>query len=167
VSSDPVQSVRARPEDERSAPSGGYQGGGVDVGDVGRDAGGPGDIIEGEGGDERVELHEEGERLPDAARSAQDGHLPLRVGRGGVAAAAAEELGRGLEQRRPHRDGGVGSRCGLVGERRRAAAWAALIARGGWDLREVAGGAGGLREKKGEGLACCLDVSARSTDPPR
>jgi hypothetical protein len=66
------------------------------VGDVGGDAGGPGDIVEGEGGDKRVELHEERERLPDASRRAQDGHLPLRVGRGRVAAAAAEQLGRGL-----------------------------------------------------------------------
>lgn len=108
------------------------------MGDVGRDAGGPGDIVEGEGGDERVELHEERERLPDAARRAKDGHLPLRVGRRGIAAAAAEDLSRGLEQRRPHRVGGVGgrsgvSRCGFVGERsgggRAAAAWGGLIER--------------------------------------
>jgi hypothetical protein len=80
------------------------------VGHVGGDADGPRDIVEGEGGDERVELHEERERLPDAARRAQDGHLPLRVGRGGVAAAAAEELGRGFQQRRPHRGCGGGAR---------------------------------------------------------
>ena len=73
------------------------------MGHVGGDADGPRDIVEGEGGDERVELHEERERLPDATRRAQDGHLPLRVGRGGVAAAAAEELGGGFQQRRPHR----------------------------------------------------------------
>jgi hypothetical protein len=106
VSSDPVQ---FRPSQARGARRAGrYQGGGVDVGDVGRDAGGAGDIVEGEGGNERVELHEERERLPDATRRAQDGHLPLRIGRGRVAAAAAEELGRGLQQRRPHGGGWVG-----------------------------------------------------------
>lgn len=80
-----------------------YLGRGVDVGDVGGDAGGAGDIVEGEGGDERVQLHEEGERLPDAAGRAEDGDLPLRLaGGGGVAAAAAEDLRGGSHQRRPH-----------------------------------------------------------------
>jgi hypothetical protein len=76
------------------------------VGAVGGGAGGAGDIVEGEGGDERVELHEQREGLPDAAGRAEDGHLPLRVGRGGVA-PAAEVLGRGFQQRRPHRQGAV------------------------------------------------------------
>jgi hypothetical protein len=80
-----------------------HLGRGVDVGDVGGDAGGAGDIVEGEGGDERVQLHEEGERLPDAAGRAEDGDLPLRLaGGGGVAAAAAEDLRGGSHQRRPH-----------------------------------------------------------------
>jgi hypothetical protein len=76
------------------------------VGAVGGGAGGAGDIVEGEGGDERVELHEQREGLPDAAGRAEDGHLPLRVGRGGVA-PAAEVLDRGFQQRRPHRQGAV------------------------------------------------------------
>ena len=80
-----------------------YQGRGVDVGDIGGDAGGGRDIVEGEGGDEGVQLHEESQRLPDAAGRAEDGHLPLRLpGCGGVA-AAAEELGGGSHHRRPHR----------------------------------------------------------------
>jgi hypothetical protein len=51
----------------RSTPA--YVGGGVDVGAVGGDAGGAGDIVKGEGGDERVELHEqrEGCQMPPAA----------------------------------------------------------------------------------------------------
>ena len=73
----------------------GYQGRGVDVGNVGSDARGGRDIVEGEGGDEGVQLHEERQRLPDAAGRAEDGHLPrLLPGRGGVV-AAAEELGGG------------------------------------------------------------------------
>lgn len=53
---------------------------GVDVADVGGDAGGAGDIVEGELGDERVELHEESEGLADATGRAEDGDLALGDG---------------------------------------------------------------------------------------
>jgi hypothetical protein len=77
------------------------------VGDVGRDTWGAGDIVEREGGDEWVELHEQRQRLPDAPRRPEDGHLPLGLpGCGGVA-PAAEELGGGSHQRRPHCGVGV------------------------------------------------------------
>ena len=52
---------------------------GVDMADVRSDAGGVGDIVEGEGGDEGVKLHEEGEWLTDPSRSSQDRHLPLMM----------------------------------------------------------------------------------------
>lgn len=55
-------------------------GAGVDVADVGGDAGCAGDIVEGEGGDEGVKLHEEGEGLADAAGGAEDGDLALGAG---------------------------------------------------------------------------------------
>lgn len=45
--------------------------------DVGGDSGGAGDVVEGEVGDEGVELHEECERLADAAGGAQDGDFTL------------------------------------------------------------------------------------------
>ena len=44
----------------------------LDVADVGGNTGGADDVVEGEGGDEGVELHEEGEGLVDPAGSAQD-----------------------------------------------------------------------------------------------
>lgn len=40
---------------------------GVDVADIGGDTGSSGDIVEGEAGNEGVELHEKGEGLPDPA----------------------------------------------------------------------------------------------------
>jgi hypothetical protein len=83
------------------------------VGDVGGDTGCAGDIVEREGGDERVELHEERQRLPDAAGRAEDSHLALRLPRGGGVAAAAGELGGGSHQRRPH----CGFRLGCGGAR--------------------------------------------------
>lgn len=43
--------------------------------DIGGDAGSAGEIVEGELGDERVELHEEGERLTDAAGGPEHGDL--------------------------------------------------------------------------------------------
>ena len=46
--------------------------------DVSGDSWGSGDIVEGDPGDERVELHEEGERLTDPAGGAQDRDLALR-----------------------------------------------------------------------------------------
>lgn len=88
---------------------------------VSGDAGSAGDIVEGEGGDERVDLHEQRERLADATGRTEDGHLPLRVGRGGVV-PAAEELGRGF-QHRPHCSRRWGWTCwesgGLTGGLRR------------------------------------------------
>jgi hypothetical protein len=79
------------------------------VGDVGRDSRGAGDIVERERGDERVQLHEERQRLADTAGRAEDGHLPLRLPGGrGVAAAATEEPGGGSHHRRPHCGLGVG-----------------------------------------------------------
>lgn len=77
------------------------------MGDVGGDSGGAGDIVERERRDERVQLHEERQRLTDAAGRAKDGHLPLRLSGGGGVAAAAEELGGGSYHRRPH--------CGVRG----------------------------------------------------
>ena len=107
------------------------------MGDVGRDTWGAGNIVERERRDEWVELHEQRQRLPDAARRAEDGHLPLRLpGCGGVA-PAAEELGRGSQQRRPHR--GVGAwvlRRGLrsgIGGRRRKGDWGSTRCGMGWD----------------------------------
>ena len=60
---------------------------GVDVAHIGSDAWGAGDIVEGEGGNEWVELHQEGQGLPDPAGGAEDGHLALRRRLAGVATA--------------------------------------------------------------------------------
>lgn len=45
---------------------------------IGGDTGGASDIVEGELGDERVELHEQSQRLADPTGSAQNGDLALR-----------------------------------------------------------------------------------------
>lgn len=46
--------------------------------EVSTHARGVGNIVDGQLGDQRVHLHEERERLPDATGSAQDGHLRPR-----------------------------------------------------------------------------------------
>ena len=58
--------------------------------DVSGDAGSAGDVVESESGDERVELHEHGEGLADAAGGAEDRHLALRRGVGGVGKGRSE-----------------------------------------------------------------------------
>jgi len=51
---------------------------GVDVANIGGNTGGASDIVEGELRDERVELHEQSERLADPTGGAQNGDLALR-----------------------------------------------------------------------------------------
>lgn len=75
---------------------------GVDVADVSCDAGSSGDIVEGEVGDERVELHEEGEGLADAAGGSEDGDLALGDGLRRVAAAGDSLDGSDQGHGRPH-----------------------------------------------------------------
>lgn len=73
--------------------------------DIGGDAWSSGDIVEGELGDEGVELHEEGEGLADAASGAEDGDLTLRARAGGEVAGVSRPAKDGLhgsEHRRPH-----------------------------------------------------------------
>lgn len=48
---------------------------GVDVADISGNAGGTADVEEGELGDTRVKLEEEGQRLADSAASTEDGNL--------------------------------------------------------------------------------------------
>lgn len=48
---------------------------GVDVRDIGSNAGATLDVVQRELGDPRVELEEEGQRLADTATSAEDDHL--------------------------------------------------------------------------------------------
>ena len=50
--------------------------------DVSSDSGGSGDIVEGEPGDERVELHKEGKGLADPTGGAEDRDLALGDGAG-------------------------------------------------------------------------------------
>lgn len=66
---------------------------GVDVADVSCNAGSASDIVESELGDERIELHEESERLAYATSGSKHGNLPLRHGAGAVASAEEARSG--------------------------------------------------------------------------
>ena len=68
----------------------------VDVADIGGDTRGPSDIVEGEPGDQRVELHQQSQRLPDTPGGAENGDLALRDGFGGV--ATSSDVGRGASR---------------------------------------------------------------------
>jgi hypothetical protein len=69
---------------------------GVDVADIGGDTGGPSDIVKGELGNQRVELHQQRQRLPDTPGGAKDGDLALGDGVGGV--ATSSDVGRGASR---------------------------------------------------------------------
>ena len=143
-----------------------YQRRRVDVGDIGGYAGGSGDIVEGEGRDERVELHEERERLADPARRPEDGHLPLSGRGGGGVVAAAERLRGVSQQRRPHL--GVGfvrasaQVCVCVSRR-----WVGVRAAAADLIEERWKGWMGSRERERErerGFVGGIDVSARRAE---
>lgn len=63
----------------------------IDVTDISGDTGSTSNIVEGEPGDEGVELHEKGEGLTNPAGGSEDGHFA--IGGGFSPIATAEEMG--------------------------------------------------------------------------